>query len=249
MDSGAFTRIRTGRGHMPVERYAELAVSFGRWCEGEDRELVAIATQDYPCDPMSLTKAGIDVETAQRRTTDNYVALYDAVVRESSEFQHSLWCDSDSPEWMYGDDDLEDDEIFGLRSCKPDFYVMPVLQGRTPEDYIRHLEDYRRHSWGIKIEDYFDFEWFGVGSLVGRPTSEIEAILMAVYGAEPTIRLHGFGVKKRVLKSPIVWDLLYSADSSAGAFNVVGNSQEKKAIARKYADELERPEQISIFSK
>jgi hypothetical protein len=88
-------------------------------------------------------------------------------------------------------------------------YLMPVLQGWSPDDYLRHLDDY-----GDRIKEN---AWVGVGSVCkrqGKPEA-IAAILKAILAVRPDLRLHGFGVKKTALQYPPVWLSLYSADSQA----------------------------------
>lgn len=88
-------------------------------------------------------------------------------------------------------------------------YLMPVLQGWTPENYVQHL-----HNYGDRIAQN---AWVGVGSVCkrqGKP-EEIASILRAILKIRPDLRLHGFGVKKTALQYPPVWEMLYSADSQA----------------------------------
>lgn len=91
-------------------------------------------------------------------------------------------------------------------------YVMPVLQGYAPADYVRHLEMYGdRLARGA---------WVGVGSICKRNTNvgSVEQILIAIKRARPDLRLHGFGLKTTALGSWTVRDALYSADSMAWSF-------------------------------
>jgi hypothetical protein len=90
--------------------------------------------------------------------------------------------------------------------------IMPVLQGRAPEDYLAHLDAYgERLGLGAYV---------GVGTLCkrnGRP-EEIIAILRAILEARPDLRLHGFGLKLTALGAPAVCARLHSADSMAWSF-------------------------------
>lgn len=91
-------------------------------------------------------------------------------------------------------------------------YVMPVLQGYVPTDYVRHLTAYGdRLARGA---------WVGVGSICKRNASPraVEAVLLAIRDARPDLRLHGFGLKSTALRSALVFDLLHSADSMAWSF-------------------------------
>lgn len=91
-------------------------------------------------------------------------------------------------------------------------YLMPVLQGYAPEDYVRHLEMYGdRLALGA---------WVGVGSVCKRngDPAAIENVLLAIKRARPDLRLHGFGIKLTALASGLVRFLLYTADSMAWSF-------------------------------
>lgn len=91
-------------------------------------------------------------------------------------------------------------------------YIMPVLQGYEPEDYVRHLEMYGdRLAYGAYV---------GVGSVCKRNASpsSVEQVLKAILAKRPDLRLHGFGVKTTALSWAGVRDRLYSADSMAWSF-------------------------------
>jgi hypothetical protein len=94
----------------------------------------------------------------------------------------------------------------------PRVYVMPVLQGYTVADYLRHIEMYGDR---LKLGAYV-----GVGSICKRNTDirQIEEILTAIKRARPDLLLHGFGLKTTALSSWVVRDCLYSADSMAWSF-------------------------------
>lgn len=91
-------------------------------------------------------------------------------------------------------------------------YIMPVLQGYTPEEYVSHIRQYGdRLAHGA---------WVGVGSVCkrnGNPRA-IEAVLLAVKAERPDLRLHGFGLKSTALGSPLVRSLLHTADSMAWSY-------------------------------
>jgi hypothetical protein len=91
-------------------------------------------------------------------------------------------------------------------------YLMPVLQGYEPADYVRHLEMY-----GERIEHG---AWVGVGSVCKRngDPAAIESVLLAIKRARPDLRLHGFGVKTTALGSGLVRSLLRTADSMAWSY-------------------------------
>jgi hypothetical protein len=91
-------------------------------------------------------------------------------------------------------------------------YVMPVLQGYDPDDYVRHLRLY-----GSRLGP---FAYVGVGSICKRNTevNSIVAVLSGIKAARPDLRLHGFGLKTTALASSAVRACLYSADSMAWSF-------------------------------
>lgn len=91
-------------------------------------------------------------------------------------------------------------------------YVMPVLQGYCAADYLVHIELY-----GDRLAPAMHV---GVGSICKRNGSpiEIEAVLTAIKGKRPDLRLHGFGLKTTALASDLVRRRLYSADSMAWSF-------------------------------
>jgi len=100
-----------------------------------------------------------------------------------------------------------------LRACDTGgVYVMPVLQGYAPADYVSHLEQY-----GDRLPHN---AWVGVGSVCKRngDVGAIEAVLLAIKQARPDLRLHGFGVKTTALGSRLVRELLHTADSMAWSF-------------------------------
>lgn len=91
-------------------------------------------------------------------------------------------------------------------------YVLPVLQGFAPEDYVRHLGMYgNRLAHGA---------WVGVGSVCKRngTPDQVAAVLLAIKNARPDLRLHGFGLKTTALAHPLVRSLLHTADSMAWSF-------------------------------
>jgi hypothetical protein len=91
-------------------------------------------------------------------------------------------------------------------------YVMPVLQGYAPADYVQHLKMYGdRLAPGAYV---------GVGSVCKRngDPAQVEAVLGAIKARCPDLRLHGFGLKTTSLARAEIRELLYSADSMAWSF-------------------------------
>lgn len=91
-------------------------------------------------------------------------------------------------------------------------YVMPVLQGYQPEEYVSHLGQY-----GDRIARG---QWVGVGSVCKRNSNPeaIVRVLGAILDERPDLKLHGFGVKSTALADGRVWRALHSADSMAWSF-------------------------------
>jgi hypothetical protein len=112
-------------------------------------------------------------------------------------------------------------------------YLMPVLQGYAPADYVSHIRQY-----GDRLKDK---AWVGVGSVCKRNTSisSIEDVLLAIKTERPDLRLHGFGLKTTALSSGLVRSLLETADSMAWSFAARNNNRsandyrEAKAWIRK----------------
>jgi hypothetical protein len=93
-------------------------------------------------------------------------------------------------------------------------YIMPVLQGYAPADYVQHV-----HMYGV--DRLAHGAWVGVGSICkrnGNPRA-IEAVLLAIKAVRPDLRLHGFGLKATSLRSALVFDLLHTADSMAWSYS------------------------------
>jgi hypothetical protein len=70
LDSGAFTRITSGKGHMPTAAYARL---IRRW--NHCGNLVAAVSQDYMCEPFVLKITGLTIRDHQQMTLRNYIKL------------------------------------------------------------------------------------------------------------------------------------------------------------------------------
>jgi hypothetical protein len=126
-----------------------------------------------------------------------------------------------------------------------DVYIMPVLQGYDPEDYVSHIRQYGdRLQFGA---------WVGVGSVCKRNgnAASIEAVLLAIKRERPDLRLHGFGLKTTALGSEIVRDLLETADSMAWSFAArkQGRNANDWREAQRFASMIERmPIQRVLFN-
>lgn len=72
LDSGAFTRITSGQGHLPLNEYAR---HIRRWSRCGD--LQAAVAQDYMCEPFVLNITGMTVKQHQDLSTRNWLELRD----------------------------------------------------------------------------------------------------------------------------------------------------------------------------
>ncbi len=88
--------------------------------------------------------------------------------------------------------------------------IIPVLQGQTIDDYLRHAEQYERAGFDLKRE-----KRVGIGSVCrrqkcGEAYDVIEAVATLGY------RIHAFGLSTHGLRTAS--DLIVSADSMAWSF-------------------------------
>jgi hypothetical protein len=124
-------------------------------------------------------------------------------------------------------------------------YLMPVLQGYAPADYVAHVRPYgERLAPGA---------WVGVGSVCKRNGSPaaVEEVLLAIKRERPDLRLHGFGVKLTSLASGLVRDLLHSADSMAWSFAARKQGRDGNSVteAQRFAKRIATmPVQESLFT-
>ena len=89
---------------------------------------------------------------------------------------------------------------------------MPVLQGRTPEDYERCADQLGMEQDSMQV--------VGVGSMCRRPVAGPDGLVAVIEHLDrvlpPGIRLHGFGVKGAMLSYVgHLWHRLASIDSQA----------------------------------
>lgn len=123
-------------------------------------------------------------------------------------------------------------------------YIMSVLQGYAPADYVSHIDQY-----GERLQPG---AWIGVGSVCKRNADarSIEAVLLAIHHARPDLRLHGFGIKATSLQSGIVRQILYSADSMAWSFAArrAGRNANDWREAEKFKNAIDRQQyQLPLF--
>lgn len=131
-----------------------------------------------------------------------------------------------------------------LMALVDDVYIMPVLQGYEPAEYVDHVRQYgERLTPGM---------WVGVGSVCKRngDPRAIEAVLIAIKRERPDLRLHGFGLKTTALQSGLVRELLETADSMAWSFAArrQGRNANDWREARRFAIDIDRmPFQRPLF--
>ncbi|NUQ95369.1 MAG: hypothetical protein HOY79_01970 [Streptomyces sp.] len=102
------------------------------------------------------------------------------------------------------------DNYLRLRDIAPDLSIVPVIQGRRRDDYLRCVDMFARSGVDLECEPVV-----GLGSVCRRQgTDEIRAIVESV--AALRIRLHGFGVTTAGLG--IYGSHLTSADSLAWSY-------------------------------
>jgi hypothetical protein len=103
--------------------------------------------------------------------------------------------------------------------------LLPVLQGQTPADYVRHIRMYGARLAGSS-------PWVGVGSVCKRQgdPAGLLRVLEAIKAERPDFQLHGFGVKITALRVKRVRALLYSADSMAWSYNAMKNGRDWQAL-------------------
>lgn len=123
-------------------------------------------------------------------------------------------------------------------------YVLPVLQGFEPADYVRHV-----HQYGARLAPG---AWVGVGSVCKRngTPDQVAAVLMSIKQARPDLLLHGFGLKTTALAHPFVRSMLHSADSMAWSFAArkQGRNANDWREAMRWRDSIDRrPVQHMLF--
>jgi len=99
-----------------------------------------------------------------------------------------------------------------LLRCETGCYILPVLQGYAPDDYVSHIRQY-----GDRLKPG---AWVGVGSICKRNSSPclILDVIIAIKSERPDLQLHGFGLKTTALAQGTIRALLETADSMAWSF-------------------------------
>lgn len=127
-----------------------------------------------------------------------------------------------------------------LVAQSPGVYVLPVLQGYAPQDYVSHVRQYGQLLGPDR--------WVGVGSVCKRNGSpaQVAAVLLAIKRERPDLRLHGFGLKTTSLADPLIRSLLHSADSMAWSYHarINGRNGNDYREAKRWVSSIEdRPVQ------
>jgi hypothetical protein len=98
-----------------------------------------------------------------------------------------------------------------LRSRAPDVNWIPVLQGWTHSDYLRHYGDYADEGIDLRNEPIV-----GIGTVCRRQKTDMpERVIWEL--ADMGVKLHGFGFKTLGLER--VGDILASSDSMAWSYD------------------------------
>ena len=100
------------------------------------------------------------------------------------------------------------DSVCTLRTLSPELPIVPVLQGWTRDDYMRHVDMYAQRGFDLESEPTV-----GLGSICRRQATQEAAEIAA--SLQP-IKLHAFGAKRDAIG--LYGSQLQSADSMAWSF-------------------------------
>lgn len=109
-------------------------------------------------------------------------------------------------------------------------YLMPVLQGWMPQDYVNHIRQYgQRLKRGA---------WVGVGSICKRQGDPaiVKAILRAIHAERPDLQIHAFGLKITALQDGEIVEHLHTGDSMSWSFHARINGRGRDANDWREAD-------------
>lgn len=130
-----------------------------------------------------------------------------------------------------------------LLAEEPGVYILPVLQGYVPNDYVDHLRMY-----GDRLTSG---QWVGVGSVCKRngTPDQVAAVLHAIKEERGDLRLHGFGLKTTALAHPLVRSLLETADSMAWSYHarINGRNGNDWREAKRWVAAIESRPVQSVF--
>lgn len=122
-----------------------------------------------------------------------------------------------------------------LVACNTGVYIMPVLQGYEPEEYVDHIRQY-----GDRLKPGM---WVGVGSVCKRNAQPclVFEVLAAVKLERPDLDLHGFGLKKTALQHGAIRGLLCTGDSMSWSYAARREGRDQHDIdeARRFVQAIE----------
>lgn len=108
------------------------------------------------------------------------------------------------------------DSFFELNDLAPEVNFIPVLQGDSFGDYLRHVERYEQR--GVNL---YNFELVGVGSVAHRSDTPFAVELINRLHSDGLSRLHVFGMKAPGIRQ--VAPLVASLDSHAWSYSARKN--------------------------
>lgn len=197
LDSRGFMELwLNGEWTMTPEEYVALTLR----CDTEIGLLEWAAPMDWMCEKEVLAiTAARDAERTGRpaRSLDYQRRLHQVRTVENFQLLERLWYDQTDVESPY----------------------MPPVQGDEPEHYVFCTELYAEA--GVDLRAY---ELVGLGSICRRDdVGEIGEIITAVREAvDPTLPLHGFGMKTLALRR--FGDQILTADSASWSYNARRNA-------------------------
>jgi hypothetical protein len=223
VDSGAFSIVsRDGEWRsVPATRYAAYLAEISRPEYGLN--IVGAGIQDYMCEDEilnglvrrknSVKKGAIDVEKWKAWARQRVASHGSAGLSASLHLAEEL---GDAAEVVIHGTGLsvEEHQHLTIRSYEtltalaPSVKWWPTLQGKTPDDYVHHIEMWRTAGHEAALQNRV----VGLGSVCRRQrTSEIEAIMTRL--SKFPYRYHGYGVKKTGLEK--FASVFWSSDSMA----------------------------------
>lgn len=198
----------------------------GRWLRGQPMFVSHRSLRGrqalFPADRQWALDSGGYTELRKHGTWTTSPADYAAdVARYTDQISHLDW--AAVQDWMCEDDALKATgrtvanhqaltitSLLDLRTIAPHLPWVPVLQGRTVDDYRRHRDAYTAAGIDLTVEPVV-----GLGSVCRRQsTRPVHDLIREL--ASGGIRLHAFGFKTTGLAA--VGEHLYSADSMAWSY-------------------------------
>lgn len=210
MDSGQFTfYIGTNKGHWAGFVDAPLFISNRTL---RNRRTFPRAIHNWALDSGGFTELLLNNEwTVEPRTYAAAVRRYrDEMGNMDFASQQDWMCEDHmlqrTQKTVQQHQQLTVDNLLELRNIDPELPIIPVLQGQTIADYLRHIEMFENAGIDLRNEPRV-----GLGSVCRRQrTTEIVEVVSTIQ-QQHRMRLHGFGVKTLGLQR--VHHLLTSADS------------------------------------